>query len=198
MTRSQNTSMLRGLLRWGNVHGYFSAGQAEMYPDKCATVAPALKGTSAPDRRRQGRQVTETAEHIRNEDAPSAAQVVGLGEELARFFPAYGRLAPEVASSCGPRWGEMFQLTAYDIDRRGLKPRLCIYAQIDPAALVRRGDDRRKLPKGEKTRETGIPEVTRRRDPFVVGRHRPGGGTAWIGVSCSGGSMREVAALRTG
>jgi integrase len=159
-TVDENTSMLRGLLRWGHVYGYFSAGQAEMYPNKCATVAPALKGTSAPDRRRKGRMVVETGEHVRDEDAPSAAQVVAAGEQLAVFFPKYGRLVPEVASSCGPRWGELFQLTAYDIDRSGLKPRLNIYAQIDPAALVRRGDDRRKLPKGEKTRETGIPELT--------------------------------------
>jgi hypothetical protein len=159
-TVTENTSMLRGLLRWGNVHGCFSAGQAEMFPNKCATVAPALKGTSAPDRRRKGRKVTETVEHVRDEDAPSAGQVVAGGEELSRFFPKWGRLAPEVGASCGPRWGEMFQLTAYDIDRSGQKPKLLIYAQIDPAGSVRRGDDRRKLPKGEKTRETGIPEVT--------------------------------------
>jgi hypothetical protein len=159
-TVTENTSMLRGLLRWGHVQGYFSAGQAEMFPNRCATVAPAIKGTSAPDRRRKGRKVVETAEHVRDEDAPSAAEVVGLGEGLARFFPKWGRLAPEVGASDGPRWGEMFQLTAYDIDRSGQKPKLLIYAQIDPAASVRRGDDRRKLPKGEKTRETGIPEVT--------------------------------------
>jgi len=156
-TVTENTSMLRGLLRWGHVHGYFSAGQAEMFPNKCATVAPALKGTSAPDRRRKGRKVTETVEHIRDEDAPSAGQIVGLGEGLSSFFPTYGRLAPEVASSCGPRWGEMFQLTAYDIDRSGQKPHLNIYAQIDPAALVRRGDDRRKLPKERRPERPGFP-----------------------------------------
>lgn len=101
-----------------------------------------------PDRRRKGRKVVETVEHIRDEDAPSAAQIATLGEELARFFPKWGRLAPEVGASCGPRWGEMFQLTAHDIDRSGQKPKLLIYAQIDPAARVRVGDDRRKLPKG--------------------------------------------------
>jgi hypothetical protein len=156
-TVTENTSMLRCLLRWGHIHGYFSAGQAEMFPNKCATVAPALKGTSAPDRRRKGRKVTETVEHIRDEDAPSAGQIVGLGEGLSSFFPTYGRLAPEVASSCGPRWGEMFQLTAYDIDRSGQKPHLNIYAQIDPAALVRRGDDRRKLPKERRPERPGFP-----------------------------------------
>jgi integrase len=103
--------------------------------------------------------VTEKAEHIRHEDAPSAEQVVAVGEQLKKVF-TWGRLAPEVGASCGPRWGEMFQLTAYDIDRSGQKPKLLIYAQIDPAARVRACADRRKLPKGEKTRETGIPEVT--------------------------------------
>jgi hypothetical protein len=122
-------------------------------------VAPAVKGTSAPDRRRKGRAVTETAEHVRDKDAPSVAQVVAIGEKLTTFF-TWGRLAPELSSFSGARWGEMFQLTAYDINRSGEKPRLLIYAQIDPAASVRRGDDRRKLPKGEKTRETGIPEET--------------------------------------
>jgi integrase len=159
-TVTENTSMLRGLLRWGNVQGYFSADQAEMLPDKCATVAPALIGTSAPDRRRKGRMVYEKAEHVRDEDAPLAPQVVNLRDGLARFFPKWGRLAPEVGASCGARWGEMFQLTAYDVDRSGQKPKLCIYAQIDPAARVRDGDDRRTLPKGEKTKETGIPTVT--------------------------------------
>ena len=101
-----------------------------------------------PDRRRKGRKVVETVEHIRDEDAPSAAQIATLGEELARFFPKWGRLAPEVGASCGARWGEMFQLTADDIDRSEQKPKLLIYAQIDPAARVRVGDDRRKLPKG--------------------------------------------------
>ncbi len=48
-TVTENTSMLGGLLRWGNVQGYFSADQAEMLPDKCATVAPAVIGTSAPE-----------------------------------------------------------------------------------------------------------------------------------------------------
>jgi hypothetical protein len=74
-TVTENTSMLRGLLRWGHVYGYFSAGQAEMFPNKCATVAPALKGTPAPERRRKGRKVVEKAEHVRHEDAPSAVQV---------------------------------------------------------------------------------------------------------------------------
>jgi hypothetical protein len=33
-TVNENTSMLRGLLRWGQVQDYFSAGQAEMFPNK--------------------------------------------------------------------------------------------------------------------------------------------------------------------
>jgi hypothetical protein len=60
--------MLRGLLRWGHVEGYFSAGQVEMMPDKCATVAPAFKSTSAPGRRRKGRGVFEKGEHIRGNE----------------------------------------------------------------------------------------------------------------------------------
>jgi hypothetical protein len=141
-TVTENTSMLRGLLRWGNVQGYFSADQAEMLPNRCATVAPALKGTSAPDRRHKGRKVTETVEDVRDEDAPSAAQVIGIGDGLARFFPKWGRLAPETGASCGARWGEMFQLTAYDVNRSGQKPKLCIYAQIErgfvPAMIAAR------------------------------------------------------------
>jgi integrase len=152
--------MLRGFLRWGNAEGYFTAAQVEMLPERCAAVAPALKGTAAPKRRRKDRKVTEAEEYVRDEDAPSAKQVRRLGTELLAFFPLWGRLAPELAAASGPRWGELLQLTAYDVLLTGRKPLLLIHFQIDPAASVRRGDDRRKLPKGEKTRETGIPKVT--------------------------------------
>jgi hypothetical protein len=40
-TVTENTSMLRGLLRWGHIQGYFSADRpGRDVPNKCATVAP--------------------------------------------------------------------------------------------------------------------------------------------------------------
>lgn len=165
---TENTRALRGFLRWGHEEGYFSAEQAELLPRNAAKVKAARKGTAAPVRRRKGRRVEESETYIRDEDAPSAAQVVRLGEELAKAFPAWGRLAPEFAAGCGLRWGEQFQLTAYDchLDEADFRragrqrPFIAVNWQISGAARVKTGDNRRKLPKGEKTRSTGVPVVS--------------------------------------
>lgn len=167
-TVRENTSFLRGLMRWGHKEQYFSAAQAELLPVRCPSVKPSRKGTTAPKRRRKDRKVGETVEYIRNEDAPLARQVVRLGEELAVAFPLWGRLAPELAANTGLRWGEQFQLTAYDCylddadyKRMGYKrPYISVDAQIDPSARVKDGGDRRKLPKGEKTRVVGIAKIS--------------------------------------
>lgn len=167
-TVRENTKALRGLLRWGHLEGVFSAEQADLLPERCPTVKPSRKGTVAPVRRRKGRRVEETVEYIRDEDAPNAFQVVRIGEELASAFPKWGRLAPECAAGCGLRWGEQFQLTAYDVfveesdyTRAGRKrPFIAVDWQVDQSAKKSAGDSRRKLPKGEKTRTVGIPAVS--------------------------------------
>jgi integrase len=159
-TVRENTTVLRGLLHWGNAHGYFSPAQAEMLPDRAAEVAPSVSGTAAPKRRGKGRKVTQTEQYVREEDAPSAQQIARLGDELQTRF-RWGKLAVELAAASGPRWGEEFQLTAPDVVLPKDAPdRLLIHWQIDAAARVSKGDSRRKLPKGEKTRETGIPATT--------------------------------------
>lgn len=161
-----NTSALRGLLRWGHAERYFTAAQAEMLPARPAPVAPAILGTRAPRRRGKGRHVTESADYIRPEDAPSASQVAQAGNELAKHFP-WGKLAVELAASGGLRWGEQFQLTAHDVvTSDGGHLMLRIHHQIDSSARTTRGDDRRKLPKGEKTRETGLSRTTLTRYPL--------------------------------
>lgn len=156
-TVRQNTSALKGLLGWGHAQGYFSTEQAEMLPDGAVEVAPAIKGTAAPNRRGRGRSVTQSSKFVRSEDAPSKEAVARLGDEFLRRVP-WGKLAVELAASSGPRWGEQMQLTAHDVLLdEGAAPLVQIRWQIDPAARVSRGDDRRKLPKGEKWRDTGVP-----------------------------------------
>lgn len=149
-----NTSALRGLLIWGHRHHYFTAAQAEMLPAGAVRVLPALKGTAAPKRAGRARDVSENPNYIRDEDAPSIARIVALATEFDRIFPAWGRLAIELACDAGPRWGELFQLTADDVTFLKRAAVIAINWQIDASASVSEGDNRRKLPKGEKTRRT--------------------------------------------
>lgn len=160
-TVGANTSRLRSFLRWGNTRGYFSATQVEMLPYQAAEVSPAVIGTAAPRRRSSGRHVGQSEKYVRSEDAPSARQVVRVGDELQAHFPSWGKLAVELAASSGPRWGEQFQLTANDlVTPHAGPPILQIHHQIDPAARVKEGRGRRKLPKGEKIREAGVLTTT--------------------------------------
>ena len=88
-TVRENTSKLRGLLRWGATVGYFTPAQAEMIPDRCSSIAPSLKGTAAPKRRRKARAVGQADEFICDEDAPDGQQIAAVGTELERFFPLW-------------------------------------------------------------------------------------------------------------
>ncbi|WP_148575017.1 tyrosine-type recombinase/integrase [Nocardioides caldifontis] len=152
----QNTTAWRGLLKWGYARKepYFTAAQSELLPQGAVNPLPALVGTEMPERRDRVRQVGEHEDYVRPEDAPSAPQVMRLGRALARRFPAWGRLAPELAANCGPRWGEQFQLTADDVHLDGCggrpDPHFHIDWQIDAGAKA--GTSRRITPKGNKTR----------------------------------------------
>jgi integrase len=154
------TSALRGLLRWGHPEGYFSAGQAQLLPDRSPLVKPVRPSTPAPSRRAQVREAGASPDFIRPEDAPSNDLVRALGQQLNEVFPRWGRLAAELAAYCGPRWGEQFQLTAHDVVTTGAHPCLVIDWQVDPMGHADDVGERRKRPKGEKTRIVGIPEVT--------------------------------------
>lgn len=151
-----NTSALRGLLEWGNAAGYFTVEQAQLLPTRCPKVKPALAGTSAPSRRRPGRAVGTSKDYIRPEDAPDKALVTAAGTELQRLAPRWGRLAIEVSCDSGLRWGEQFQLTAYDISPCETGARIEVDWQIDRTAKSKDGHARRTLPKGGKTRVTGV------------------------------------------
>jgi hypothetical protein len=159
-----NTTALRAWLLWGYRHpsAYFTADQADLLPHGVVMPRPALLGTAMPDRRPTGRQVGEDELYIREEDAPSKRQVRCLGKALAQWFPAWGRLAPELAANCGPRWGEQFQLTAEDVHLSGCKhyaqPHIHLDWQIDSGASA--GQSRRRRPKGDKTRIAPVPEVS--------------------------------------
>jgi hypothetical protein len=104
--------------------------------------------------------------------------------------PAWGALAVELGSGSGPRWGEEFQLTAYDVhlsgccrtaktrrnkggkgtngsrrkkgkkDKGKFRPHIHIDWQIDPAATADDPNGRRCLPKGDKRRSVAIPKKT--------------------------------------
>jgi len=189
-TVTQNTSALRAFLLWGQQSGYFTVAQAELLPEGAAQPAPSVLGTPMPKRRRRARRVGEHEEYVRDEDAPSRAQVIALREEFASARPAWGALAVELSSASGPRWGEEFQLTAYDVhlggccrtvksrrnkggkrangskrkkgkkDKVQFRPHIHIDWQIDPAATAHDPNGRRCLPKGDKRRSVAIPKKT--------------------------------------
>lgn len=162
----QNTTALRGFLLWGYRHRnqYFTAAQAELLPHGVVMPNPSILGTAMPKRRRRARAVGEHPEFVREEDAPSRGQVVVLGRELARLYPLWGELAPELAANSGPRWGEQFQLTAPDAHLHGCaadaSPHLHLDWQIDPGADAADPVGRRTLPKGHKTRLAPVAELS--------------------------------------
>jgi hypothetical protein len=158
-----NTTALRAFLLWGYRHSpsYFTAEQVEYLSPGVVMPRPALAGTPAPSRRSRTRRVGQSSDYVEDEDAPSAAQVVTLGEALADMVGSWGRLAPEIAANCGPRWGEQFQLTADDAHVDGCgraeAPHLHIDWQIDSGARVGDPGGRRCRPKGDKTRIAPLP-----------------------------------------
>lgn len=167
-TRKENATCLRGLLRWGATRGYFSPEQTELLPVNVYDLAGEIAGTEAPKRRTRVRQVGESEIYLNNEDAPSKQQIVDLGRELQLLWRC-GQLATELAADAGPRWGELFQLTANDVvyrpsttGRNGKRTKarlhLVIDFQIDPASEA--GGERRKPPKGNKKRKAGVSEIS--------------------------------------
>jgi hypothetical protein len=101
-----NTTALRAFLLWGYRHSpsHFTAEQVEYLSPGVVVPRPVLAGTPAPGRRTRIRRVGQSGDYIEDEDAPSATQVRALGEVLGNLVGPWGRLAPEVAASCGPRW----------------------------------------------------------------------------------------------
>lgn len=158
-----NTTALRAFLLWGFRHSpsYFTAAQVEYLSPGVVMPRPALAGTPAPRRRTRTRRVGQSSDYVEDEDAPSAAQVEALGEALEAKVGPWGRLAPELAASCGPRWGEQFQLTADDVhpDGCGLadEPHIHLDWQIDSGARAGDPGGRRCPPKGDKTRIAPLP-----------------------------------------
>ena len=161
-----NTTDLRAFLAWGATHQppYFTPEQAALLPKRALPVQPRRRGTAAPRRRGITRQVGDSTVYIRDEDAPCAAQVQRLAQALGERVPAWGRLAPEVAANIGLRWGEQFQLTAYDVHRDGCAlyaaPHVHIDWQVNPAGKTTAGHGRRSRPKGDKTRVVPIPRLS--------------------------------------
>ena len=161
-----NTTDLRAFLTWGHLHqpAYFTADQVALLPKGVLMPEPLLRGTQAPARRENVRQVGTSEKYIRDEDAPCRAQVRSIGSALALAFPAWGELAAELAANCGPRWGEQFQLTADDVHASGCaeqpKPHIHIDWQVNPGGGVKAGKQRRCRPKGNKTRLIAIPRVS--------------------------------------
>ncbi len=161
-----NTTALRALLLWGYRHhpSYFTAEQAEYLSPGVVMPRPTLAGTPAPPRRDRTRRVGQSSGYHQDEDAPSGAQVVALGAALEDRVGPWGRLAPEVAAGCGPRWGEQFQLTADDAHPDGCPlaqaPHLHLDWQIDAGAHAGDLAGRRCRPKGDKTRFAPLPDIS--------------------------------------
>ncbi|WP_222272349.1 hypothetical protein [Modestobacter marinus] len=175
----QNTTALRAFLLWGFQKKYFTAAQAELLPRGGSHPAPTILGTEMPARRRQDRHVGQDETYVQDEDAPSAGQVIALRAEFAGARPAWGALAVELGCGSGPRWGEEFQLTAYDVHLGGccradqpstkkikkkrkekFRPHIHIDWQIDPGANAGDANGRRCRPKGGKRRTIPIPKKT--------------------------------------
>lgn len=126
--------------------------------------APGLCGTAAPARRSSTRRVGESESYVRDEDAPSAEQVRALARALEARVGGWGELAPELAASCGPRWGEQFQLTATDVHLDGCGDATGAHFHIDwaidPGAPAGAPGGRRCRPKGDKTRLAPVPATS--------------------------------------
>jgi hypothetical protein len=152
----ENTIALRGLLRWGQSHGYFSVAQSELLPARCAPVDPALRvqGTRPP-RQTTARMVGQHDSYVPDEDAPPTARIMALADAFQERAH-WGRLAVELAPACGLRWAEQYQLRADDVEVRFTDGRCQVFVRIDwqiNSAAKRRGDDPlRVLPKGDKRR----------------------------------------------
>lgn len=166
----QNTTALRGLLRWGYRHPerYFTPSQAELLPPACVNPIP-TKATvqTMPKRKTRTRAVGQHDDFIQESDAPNAEQVSDLATCLACYFPTWGALAVELAANLGFRWGEQFQLTVPDVHLDGcpiLKdlPHVHVDYQIDAGATAGDGTRPARLspPKGYKTRIVGVPELS--------------------------------------
>ncbi|MCK5927606.1 MAG: hypothetical protein KAG80_05340 [Nocardioides sp.] len=162
-----NTSAMRAFLTWAGRKKYVSWRQAEMLPRGALTPEPAFPRTSVLiERADSPARIRQNGAHhlyIRDEDAPSAQQMVALRQEMARLAPAWGELAPEFAANTGARWGEQFQLTADDICLDGCAEDPSAHAHVDwqvnPAGKAADGD-RRCAPKGDKSRRIPIPRVS--------------------------------------
>ncbi len=185
-TVTQNTTVLRAFLLWGQQNGYFTVAQAELLPEGAAQPAPSVLGTPMPERRRRARRVGEHDEYVRDEDASSLMQVIALRDEFAAARPDWSALAVQLSSGSGPRWVEEFQLTAYDVHLGGcgccrtaqthrkkggkgkknkkgkgkFRPHIHIDWRIDPAGKAGDPNGRRCLPKGDKRRSVAIPKKT--------------------------------------
>ncbi len=152
----ENTSALRGLLRWAQPNGYLTVEQSELLPYRCAPVDPALSVVSErPERYRTARMVGQHHDYVPDEDAPFADQIVALATQFQERAD-WGRLAVELAAGAGLRWGEQHQLRAYDVEIRLVDGRRLVFVRIDwqvnSAARRTKGDPLRVLPKGRKRR----------------------------------------------
>jgi hypothetical protein len=161
-----NSSILRTFLIWGRSHQppYFTPEQAGFIPKGDVHPLPALRGTQGPNRRDVVREVGSSEEYITEEDAPSADEVRGLSAALSARAPRWGGLAPELAASCGVRWGEQFQLRAPDVHLEGCRtaqePHIHVNWQIDSGARADDDGGRRCRPKDDKTRLVPLPEFS--------------------------------------
>lgn len=158
-----NTTALRAFLLWAYRHSpsYLTAEQVEYLSPGVVMPRPALAGTPAPRRRTRTRRVGQSGDYLEDEDAPTAGQVIALADALEDRVGPWGRLAPEVAANCGPRWGEQFQLKTDDAHPDGCAaagaPHLHLDWQIDSGARAGDPGGRRCPPKGDKTRIAPLP-----------------------------------------
>jgi hypothetical protein len=163
-----NTSVLRAFLVWGGQHEYLTPLQAELLPRACSMPAPALARTLS---RLERPEVVPTVRlngqaegYISDEDAPDRTRISALSAGLAQRLPRWGALAPELAASSGPRWGEQFQLTAFDAHLDGCAEyayaHLHVDWQVDAAGTSTPGRGRRVRPKGDKARVIPVPQLS--------------------------------------
>jgi integrase len=130
---------LRGLIGWGLKQGYFSAEQHSAVRD--IEWTPPLDAPKRPSRREGARQSNESERFVLASEIPSLDAIAGLAHGFDLRLPETGELLVQFDCSSGLRLGELFAVTADDIDldRR--------WVTVERQILSESGlEDRRALP----------------------------------------------------
>lgn len=170
----QMTTCVRTFLRWAHEQGALTDGQVALLPSTHARPARPrfLQEQPRPARVRITRIQGQSEAFVNDEDCPAPGDLFTLAAALGSRIRA-GELAVHLASGCGLRAGERFQLTADDVLEVGDGARLDVMVRAQWAT----NPTRRTAPKtGAAPRSGSVPESRklRARNRSVSGRAASG------------------------